>query len=155
MTGIEIAIGYVFAWAVRKAKRVTGRADEEVDRTLDAGMDRLHDLVGRALGEDPALRKLEEEATAGLEQPSERTRRRVQDALEEAAEQDPGLAQALTRIVDELQTRSRATGGVSAVDHAVAVGGNIDIRADHGSAAALHMGDVTLGNPPQPGPQQG
>ncbi|MFJ9823268.1 hypothetical protein ACIRSU_02710 [Streptomyces sp. NPDC101160] len=33
--------------------------------------------------------------------------------------------------------------------------GNVDIRADHGSAAAVQMRDVTIGTPPQPGPQQG
>lgn len=156
MTGVEIAVGYVFAWAVRKARRVAGRADTEVDRTLDAGMDRLHDLVGRKLGEDPALRKLAEEAEAGLAEPSERTRRRVQDSLEEAVEQDPGFAQALEHAVEELRAASRAAagGGVSAGDEGVAVGGNVDIRADHGSAAAWTMGDVTLGNPPQPGPRQ-
>ncbi|MEV7603544.1 hypothetical protein AB0O91_39865 [Kitasatospora sp. NPDC089797] len=153
---MEIAVGYVFAWAVRKARRVAGRADTEVDRTLDAGMDRLHDLVGRKLGEDPALRKLAEEAEAGLAEPSERTRRRVQDSLEEAVEQDPGFAQALEHAVEELRAASRAAagGGVSAGDEGVAVGGNVDIRADHGSAAAWTMGDVTLGNPPQPGPRQ-
>ncbi|MFJ4184933.1 hypothetical protein [Kitasatospora sp. NPDC089509] len=154
MTGVEIAVGYVFAWAVRKARRVAGRADAEVDRTLDAGMDRLHDLVGRKLGEDPALRKLTEEADAGLAEPSERTRRRVQDSLEEAVEQDPGFARALERAVEELRAADRAAGGVSAGDAGTAVGGNVDIRADHGSAAAWTMGDVTLGNPPQPGPQQ-
>ncbi|GGJ56530.1 hypothetical protein [Streptomyces brasiliensis] len=44
---------------------------------------------------------------------------------------------------------------VTASQRGVAVGGNVDIRADHGSAAAWSMGDVTLGNPPQPGPPQG
>jgi len=65
MTGIEIAVGYVFAWLVRKANRVAGRADAEVDRTLDAAMSKLHDVVSTKLGEDPALKKLAEEAEAG------------------------------------------------------------------------------------------
>ncbi|MFK4156469.1 hypothetical protein ACI2LV_31425 [Streptomyces fungicidicus] len=46
-------------------------------------------------------------------------------------------------------------GGVSAGQEGQAVGGNVDIRADRGSVAAWSMGDVTLGNPPQPGPSQG
>lgn len=33
-------------------------------------------------------------------------------------------------------------------------GSNADIKADRGSAAALRMGDVTLQNPPMPGPEQ-
>ncbi|MFF0706194.1 hypothetical protein ACFYVC_38430 [Streptomyces tendae] len=46
-------------------------------------------------------------------------------------------------------------GGVSASQGGQAVSANVDIRADHGSAAAWNMGNVTLGNPPQPGPPQG
>jgi hypothetical protein len=46
-------------------------------------------------------------------------------------------------------------GGVSAGQGGQAVGGNVDIRADHTSAAAWNMGSVTLGNPPQPGSPQG
>ncbi|MEU9048663.1 MULTISPECIES: hypothetical protein [unclassified Kitasatospora] len=52
--------------------------------------------------------------------------------------------------------QEQATGGVvSAGDHGAAVGGSVNVRADHGSVAALRMGDVTLGNPPLPGPPQG
>nr|WP_233273728.1 hypothetical protein [Streptomyces broussonetiae] len=155
MTGIEIAVGYVFAWAVRKAKRVAGRADEEVDRTLDASMDRLHDLVSRKLGEDPALQKLAEEAAAGQDRPTDRTQQRVHLALEDATENDPAFAEALDRAVKDVQALSRAVGGISAGDGGQAVGGNVGIRADHGSAAAWSMRDVTLGNPREPGPRQG
>ncbi|MEU4172172.1 hypothetical protein AB0F46_35480 [Streptomyces sp. NPDC026665] len=156
MTGLEIAVGYVFAWAVRKARRVAGRADEEVDRGLDAGMDRLHELVSSKLGQDPALERAQEEAEAGQEEPSERTRRRLTDSLEDAAERDTGFAKALEALVKELQAATAANdGGVSASGDGQAVGGNVDIHAEGGSAAALKMGDVTIGsaaNPPQPGP---
>lgn len=154
MTGIEIAVGYVFAWAVRKAKAVTGRADAEVDRTLDAGMDRLHDLVSRKLGEDSALKKLAEEAETGRDQPSGRTQRRVQDALEEATEQDPGFAEALDQAVQQLQALNRTGGTASAGDGGQAIA-NVHIEARGGSAAAWTMGDVTVGNPLQPGSPQG
>jgi hypothetical protein len=43
------------------------------------------------------------------------------------------------------------TPGASADHGAVAVGGNLDIKASHGSAAAVVMRDVTLRNPPVPG----
>ncbi|MEW2624605.1 hypothetical protein [Streptomyces sp. NPDC048106] len=155
MTGIEIAVGYMFAWLVRKAKRVAGRADGEVDRTLDGAMDQLHELVSRKLGEDPALHRLAEEARAGQDGPSVRTRQRVQLALEDAAEQDPGFGEALNRAVERMQSVSRPSSGLSAGDGGAAVGGNVDIRSDHGSAAAWNMGDVSLGNPPQPGAPQG
>jgi hypothetical protein len=38
-----VAVGYLFAWLVRKAKRAGGRADAEADRVVHAGMDRLHE----------------------------------------------------------------------------------------------------------------
>ncbi|WP_201777565.1 hypothetical protein [Streptacidiphilus jiangxiensis] len=117
MTGIEIAVGYVFAWLVRKAKRVGGRADQEVDRGLDAGMDRVHDLVSRKLGEDPALARAAQEAAEGREEPTERTRRRLTDSLEDAVEHDPGFAEALETLIAQLQAAAGPGGG--------AVSGNI------------------------------
>ncbi|MFF5475435.1 hypothetical protein [Streptomyces achromogenes] len=109
--GFDIAVGYVFAWLVRKAGRVAGRADAEVDRGLDAGMDRLHDLVSRKLGQDPALERAAEEAGAGQAEPSQRTRRRLADSLEDAAERDQDFAQALQALVEELQAAAQALGG--------------------------------------------
>ncbi|MEU1284452.1 hypothetical protein [Kitasatospora sp. NPDC005856] len=158
MTGIEIAVGYVFAWLVRKASRVAGRADEEVDRTLDAAMDHLHDLVSTKLGEDPALHRLAEEAEASQGEASDRTRQWVTFTLEDAAERDPGFREALNRAVEQVQaldSASHAPGGVSAGDGGVAVGKNLNVRADHSSIAAGKIeGNVTLGNPSQPGPQR-
>jgi len=110
VTGIEIAIGYLFAWAVRKAQHVAGRADREVDRALDAGMDRLHDVVSGKLGSDPALHRLAEEAASGRESPSDRTRQRVLLALEEADETDAGFAADLEQAVAHLQSLDPAPG---------------------------------------------
>jgi hypothetical protein len=145
--GVEIAVGYVFAWLVSKARRVAGRADAEVDRALESGVDRLGELVTGRLGGDPALERAAEEAEAGQEEPSERTRRRLVDSLADAAERDGDFATALGELVRELQA-----GGSR---------GNVYIHAEGGSAAALRMGDVTIGlppptaNPPQPGPYHG
>ncbi|MEU0815209.1 hypothetical protein ACWCQW_09940 [Streptomyces mirabilis] len=110
MTGVEVAVGYAFAWLVRKARRVAGRADAEVDRGLDAGMDRLHDLISAKLGDDPALQRAAEEAEAGLEEPSERTRRRLADSLDDAAERDTAFAEALQQAVAEIQAVSQTAG---------------------------------------------
>ncbi|MGW9032043.1 hypothetical protein ACWGQ5_50260 [Streptomyces sp. NPDC055722] len=137
---MEIAVGYVFAWLARKAQRVAGRADAEVDRGLDAGMGRLHDLVSRQLGQDPALLRAAEEAGEGREVLSERTQRRLTDSLEDAAERDAGFAEALANLVEELLAAAAsgsAGGGVSASGDGQAVGGNAEIRAEGGSAAAL------------------
>jgi hypothetical protein len=45
---------------------------------------------------------------------------------------------------------------VSAVDHAIAAGGNVDLKADHGGVAAgvIH-GNVVPANPPGPSPANG
>ncbi|MFF7776202.1 hypothetical protein ACFZCG_17450 [Streptomyces tanashiensis] len=43
---------------------------------------------------------------------------------------------------------------VSADQGGLAVGGDARVQSDHGSAAALTMGNVTFGNPSQPGPHQ-
>ncbi|MFE6053976.1 hypothetical protein ACFQ6N_24760 [Kitasatospora sp. NPDC056446] len=108
MTGIEVAVGYVFAWLVGKVGRVADRADGEVDRALDAGMDRLHTLVSGRIGADPALERAEQEAAAGQDEPSERTRRRLVDSLEDAAERDPAFGRALQDLVDELRASDRS-----------------------------------------------
>ncbi|MFI6951453.1 hypothetical protein [Streptomyces sp. NPDC050422] len=160
MTGIEIAAGYVFAWALGKAKRVGRRADAEVDQALDVALDRLDGLVRGKLGADPALDRLTEEARSGLEEPSARTRQRVVLALEDVADAEPGFAEELEHAIRHVQALYRTAGGVSAGGEGTAVGGNVDIRADHGSVAAWSIRDVTLGTgsdetPPPPGPPQG
>ncbi|MEU9233517.1 hypothetical protein [Streptomyces subrutilus] len=61
------------------------------------------------------------------------------------------------RVADELANllvQQTAHSSVSADQSGLAVGGDVDVRADHGSAAAVTMGNVTLGNPSQPGPHQ-
>ncbi|MER8012503.1 hypothetical protein [Streptomyces sp. NPDC094149] len=117
MTGIEIAIGYLFGWAVRKAQHVAGRADGEVDRALDAGMERLHDAVSRKLGNDPALEQLTQEAASGREAPSDRTRQRVLLALEEAHTTDTGFAADLEQTVAHLQSLAPPPGSQARGDH--------------------------------------
>jgi hypothetical protein len=151
MTGIEIAVGYVFAWLVAKARRVAGRADAEVDRALDAGMERLHELVSRKLGPDPALERALAEAEAGQQEPSQRTRRRLTDSLEDAAERDVVFAESLERFVTELQAvAARAGGGASASGEGQVIAGNVEIHAEGGSAAALTMRDVKIGSAENP-----
>ena len=61
------------------------------------------------------------------------------------------------RVADELRTllaEQSAHNRVSAHQSGLAVGGDVDIQADHGSVAAMTMGNVTLGNPSQPGSHQ-
>ncbi|MFF4846252.1 hypothetical protein [Streptomyces collinus] len=61
-----------------------------------------------------------------------------------------------TLAADQLRTLLTHSPGpkLAAGDGSVAVGGTVHIQADNSSAAAWSMGDVTLGNPSQPGPRQ-
>lgn len=66
---------------------------------------------------------------------------------------DPGLETELRALVDEIAAQLPA-GTVSATDHSVAAGGDVNTTASGGSvAAAVIHGNVTPG-PTQPGPAQ-
>lgn len=80
-------------------------------------------------------------------------RARFEDLLDELDELDrQDAARQLRELVALAQ---QAISGVSAEDEGIAIGGDADIKADRGSAAAVRMGDVAIGNPPPPGPNQG
>jgi hypothetical protein len=75
---------------------------------------------------------------------------RFTDALESL---DPGEREEAAERLRELV--ELAQGGVSAATGGMAVRGDVDIHAEGGSVAAgvIH-GGVSIGNPPQPGPDQ-
>jgi len=115
MTGLELVAGYLVAWGVRKLKRAGKRLDEETDEVIDAGLDRLHDAIAGKLGADPALVKLEADVSRGLE-PGDRTRRRVQDAVEEAAEDDPDFAAVLEALLARLEEARDGAPSLAGID---------------------------------------
>ena len=121
MTGVELVAGAAVGYLVRKLRRVAGRADTEVDRALDAGMDAVHELVTTKLSADPSLAMLAEQAPA--DQVSDRTVRRVTDAVADAAETDADFAEQLNQLVQDLQHQEAAAGsGGSVQQHAQASG---------------------------------
>jgi hypothetical protein len=115
MVGLELVAGYLVAWGVRKLKRVGKGLDEETDEVIDAGLDRLHDAVAAKLGTDPALVKLEVDISQGLE-PSDRTLRRVQDAVEEAAEDDPGFGAGIEALLARLEEARNGAPSIAGID---------------------------------------
>jgi len=117
-----LVAGYLVAWASRKAARVGKRLDEEADGVIDIELDRLHEVVAEKLGLDPAIEKLELEASQGR-QPSDRTLRRVQDAVEDAAEEDPRFEALLEAVL------SRLEGGL---DSASSIPAGIDLHESKG-----------------------
>ncbi|MGW4436589.1 hypothetical protein ACWELO_12625 [Streptomyces sp. NPDC004596] len=105
MTGVEIAVGCLFAWAARKARRVGARADQEADRALDAAMDRVHEVVSAKLGQEMALTRLDEEAAAGRGEPTPETCQWLQLVLQDAIDHDKAFAASLRDALDRLQAR--------------------------------------------------
>ena len=115
MMGLELVAGYLVAWAVRKLKRAGKRLDEETDDVIDAGLDRLHDAIADKLGTDPALVKLEADVAQGQE-PSDRTRRRIQDAVEEAVENDPDFAAVVEDLLARLEEARNGAPTLAGID---------------------------------------
>jgi hypothetical protein len=154
-----VVVGYIIAWVVRKARRVGGRLDAEVDNALDVGLDQLHTLVADRLGADPALTELHDEAGSDG-QVSELTRQRVELSLLAAAAKDQTFAAEVTALAEQLQATERSMGTVAIGPEATAVTGDINITADRASAAAFRMSDVHVGlsvptDPQQPGRSSG
>ncbi|MGW2256180.1 hypothetical protein ACWCXH_39515 [Kitasatospora sp. NPDC001660] len=104
MTGIvEVAVGWLAAWATRKVRRVAGRADAEFDYATDTAMDHLHEVISRRLGQDRALAKVDEEVETGAEELSPGTRQWLQFTLQDAVDNDPEFAKVLREAVGRLQ----------------------------------------------------
>ncbi|MFE6870096.1 hypothetical protein ACFVFS_26510 [Kitasatospora sp. NPDC057692] len=143
--GAEIAVGYVFAWLVRKARLLAGRADTEVDQALGAGMDRLHELVAGALGQDPALERAAEEAEQG--ELSARTRRRLTDSLEDAAERNPDFSGRLAELVEALRGLDGGRAAAASVTNTIS-GSHIYGPVIQGRDVSHNT--ITTGPPPAP-----
>lgn len=109
--GLELVAGYLVAWTVSKVRRVGQGLDGEVDHVLDVGLERLYEVVAGRLGTDPAVARLEVEATQDGAT-SERTGRRVQYAVEE----DEAFAVALQAMLAELEQARAGAPSVVGID---------------------------------------
>jgi hypothetical protein len=114
MVGVDVAVGYLAGWIWRKARRVAGRADADLDQVLDVSVERLHRAVATKLGGDAALEQFEQEASADSDAPSvpARTRQQLQLALEEALDRDPEFAAEFERLVSQAKAAGRHAAGV-------------------------------------------
>ncbi|MFJ4676021.1 MULTISPECIES: hypothetical protein [unclassified Kitasatospora] len=99
LPGTELVAGYLFAWLVRRAKDVAGRAETEVDHALDQVQESLHDAVARKLGPAPALEAIRAEAAGGRPAPSELVGQALTGSLALAAAQDRDFEQQLGRAL--------------------------------------------------------
>ncbi|MFJ6904113.1 hypothetical protein [Streptomyces griseoluteus] len=144
-------------WLFKKAKRVGTRADQHVDEALDVWVDKLFELVKGKPEAAPVLTRLEQEAENGLAEPTERTRRRLEDALAQEAEDDPAFATELERAIKAIRdAKNDPAAGVQA-NSGGAAAQQMSIQADNGGlAAAVVNGGVTMNaHPQQPDASQG
>lgn len=149
MVGVDLAVGYLASWLWRKARRVGGQVDADVDDVLDASVERLHRAVLAKLGDDPAVKQLTGEASAGTEtEPvSPRTRQRVALALEEAAEQDGEFGRQFESLLADVKKADKAgSATVSGGARSVVAGGDVTISAPHGVAAGTLQGPAVVQN---------
>ncbi|MDB1090296.1 hypothetical protein PJ985_22340 [Streptomyces sp. ACA25] len=129
-----VAAGWMFTWAVRKARVAAGAADRAVDRVLEQALERLEALVCQRLSGESAAARLEEEARTAavggdpvdVEEPvgggegsglSDRTRQRVALALEDAAEDDAQFGAALVECLRQIDAARAQSGAAGVVGH--------------------------------------
>ncbi len=132
------------AWeAARKGfARLLGRGDPDKTKLAEQRLAETHDQLAAATGADL------ERTRAALEA---QWVTRLTDLLEE----DPGVEADLRALVQQIQAQLPA-GVVSAADHAVAAGHDVNISASGGGiAAGVIHGNVTPPNPTRQDPAEG
>jgi hypothetical protein len=136
-----VAAATTDAWEAgrRKFAQLLGRGDPDRAKLAE---DRL----------DQTRQQLEGVTGQALERTQAELGRAWQVRLQDLLEEDPSIEVDLRALVEEMQD-ALPTGVVSATDHAVAAGGNVNISADRGGVAAgvIH-GNVAPPNPTGPGP---
>ena len=108
MIGPEALCGVAVAWIWKSARIHAGHAGRIVNSAIGAALDRLDNLVQTRLGGDSALRLLRNEADSRTDNP--RTRQRVELALRELVEADPGFGAELRELVAQLEPEAEAAG---------------------------------------------
>jgi hypothetical protein len=132
------AVTDVWEAARRKFVPLFGRGDPKRTEAAGRWLKETHEQLTAAVGEE-------------LESARAYQQQRWQGRFADLLDEDPGVEAELRVLVEEIQAQLPA-GLVSAGDHAVAAGRDVNVRADHGSvsAAVLH-GNVTLPGPTGPG----
>jgi len=136
-----VAAATTDAWeaARRGFARLLGRGDPDRTRLAERRLAETHEQLTGAVVADLEVTRTTLEA---------QWETRLADLLEE----DPGVEAELRALVEELRAALPA-GAVSATDHAVAAGRDVNISADRGGfAAGVVHGNIAPPNPRGPGP---
>ena len=149
-----VVAGYVIAWAIRKAKRVGDRLDNEADGVIDASLERLHEVVAAKLGGHPVMAELVEEAEAvgDAGEVSDLTRGQLVLALTAAARKDNAFGQAVSELAARLREAEETTGQpVIAAPRSAVFTGSAEARAESGGIAIGQVaGGVHVSQGPGP-----
>jgi hypothetical protein len=140
-----VAAATTDAWEVarRKFARLLGRGDPGKERLAEQRLEETRQQLTAAAG------------GADLEQVCAAQAQRWQGRFADLVEEDLGIDADLRALVEEIRALLPAD-VVSAADHSVAAGRDVNITASGGGVAAgIIHGDVTAGNPPSPGPGKG
>jgi len=139
LTVVAAAVTDAWQTARRGTARLLGRGDPTKEQLTEKRLEETRELLTSLEGAEL------DQARATL---AERWSTRLADLLEE----DPSVADELRSLVEQIQAALPA-GAVSATDHSVAAGRDVNVSADHGSvSAAVLQGNVTAPGPTGPGP---
>jgi hypothetical protein len=138
-TVVAAATTDVWEAARHKFARLLGRGDAAKEQQADKRLEETR-------------RQLEGVSGPQLEQAQADLGRVWQVRIADLLEEDPGVEAELRALVEEIRAQLPA-GVVSAADHAIAAGRDVNVTASGGGVAAgvIH-GDVTPPNPTRQGP---
>jgi hypothetical protein len=132
-TVVAAATTDVWEAARRKFARLLGRGDPKKEQLADKRLEETREQLAGVSGQE-------------LEQARAELGRVWQVRMADLLEEDPDAGAELRALVEEIG--AQLPGAVSAADHSVAAGGNVNVRADRGGvAAAVIHGNVA---PPDP-----
>jgi hypothetical protein len=133
------AVTDVWEAARHKVARLLGRGDARKTETAERWLDKTRQQLTTAQGPD-------------LEPVQAAAARRWEGRFADLLDEDPGVEAELRALVEEIAAQLPA-GMVSAADHAVAAGRDVNIGADRGGiAAGVIHGNVAPPGPTPPGP---
>ncbi len=136
------AVTDVWEAARRKVARLLGRGDPKKTDVAERWLDETHQQLAAVQGAD-------------LEPVRDAAARRWEGRFADLLDEDPAVEAELRTLVEEIAAQLPA-GRVSAADHSVAAGRDVNITASGGgTAAGVIHGNVAPPNPTPPGPASG
>ena len=133
------AVTDVWESARHKVARLLGRGDQRKTEVAQRWLDETHQQLTAAQGAD-------------LEPARATAARRWEGRFADLLDEDPAVEADLRALVEEIAAELPA-GMVSAADHSVAAGRDVNITASGGgTAAGVIHGNVAPPNPTSPGP---